>query len=727
MTLARLKDLSVSSWILIGLGLGAVCGIVFGEEMRSVSILGTIFIKLTQITVMPYILLSLIHGIGSLNKDTAERLATRGLPILLVLWALPLAVFYAMPLAFPTRTTASFYDPTIFPDPSAQAPAVWDTYIPANPFSSLADGRVPAVVVFSLCVGIALIGVARKEGFLNGIGFMNTVLSKINRTVIKYTAPVGVFALVGNTVGTLSASQFKDVTVFFAVAAFASVVLAFCVLPLAITALTRLTYRELMSELKAPLLLAVTSGNLFITLPMLSEATRNLLSLRQKDDPQVTMITDTLTPLSYTIPTAGGLSPLLFIVFAAWFAGKALAPGQFVELTLAGVLSLFGSAKQAVPNLLSMLGLPSESFNLYLASEQLVRNIGNLMSVMGMATLTLGVGAAVLGQIKVRPHRVLVALGVSAVLVLGGTLGMKAALGPLTTGTYRGYDILQSMKVDTAPTGTVYKDRSEAPPPPTPIAEADSLLKQIQTRRVLRVGYAPSALPFSYFNKHGELVGFDIERTYHLAEVLRCESVQFIPVDRQRFAGELQSGLVDIVVGAVRVTPDKYAEVDFTNIYLTLNVALVCADQEVKRYASAEHLSDLGNIRLAVEEGSYFASIAASNYPQVIVVPVKSPMDFFKGGVADALLTSAEEGSAYTLMYPAYEMVAPSQRNAPMFLAYAVPKGQPEWVSFLDNWLTMEKESGGEKIAYDYWITGKTAEVKQPRWSVIRNVLHWVD
>jgi hypothetical protein len=27
---------------------------------------------------------------------------------------------------------------------------------------------------------------------------------------------------------------------------------------------------------------------------------------------------------------------------------------------------------------------------------------------------------------------------------------------------------------------------------------------------------------------------------------------------------------------------------------------------------------------------------------------------------------------------------------------------------------------------YDYWILGKNAVPKQPRWSVIRNVLHWV-
>jgi hypothetical protein len=28
---------------------------------------------------------------------------------------------------------------------------------------------------------------------------------------------------------------------------------------------------------------------------------------------------------------------------------------------------------------------------------------------------------------------------------------------------------------------------------------------------------------------------------------------------------------------------------------------------------------------------------------------------------------------------------------------------------------------------YDYWILGKNAVPKPPRWSVIRNVLHWVE
>ena len=30
-------------------------------------------------------------------------------------------------------------------------------------------------------------------------------------------------------------------------------------------------------------------------------------------------------------------------------------------------------------------------------------------------------------------------------------------------------------------------------------------------------------------------------------------------------------------------------------------------------------------------------------------------------------------------------------------------------------------------VLYDYWILGIGAEPVQPRWSVIRNVLHWID
>ena len=37
-------------------------------------------------------------------------------------------------------------------------------FIPANPFYAFANNLVPAVVVFSLAVGLALMGMGQKEG-----------------------------------------------------------------------------------------------------------------------------------------------------------------------------------------------------------------------------------------------------------------------------------------------------------------------------------------------------------------------------------------------------------------------------------------------------------------------------------------------------------------------------------------------------------------------------------
>ncbi len=41
--------------------------------------------------------------------------------------------------------------------------------------------------------------------------------------------------------------------------------------------------------------------------------------------------------------------------------------------------------------------------------------------------------------------------------------------------------------------------------------------------------------------------------------------------------------------------------------------------------------------------------------------------------------------------------------------------------------LLIEKQSGGIDELYDYWIQGKIQGVQPPRWSVIRDVLGWVD
>ena len=47
-------------------------------------------------------------------------------------------------------------------------------------------------------------------------------------------------------------------------------------------------------------------------------------------------------------------------------------------------------------------------------------------------------------------------------------------------------------------------------------------------------------------------------------------------------------------------------------------------------------------------------------------------------------------------------------------------------VSFVNYWLTLRKADGFRDRQLDYWIHGEPRAGTAPRWSVVRNVLHWV-
>lgn len=722
----RRRRPGLTTLILLGFICGAVAGIVFGELTGSLQIVGRMFVALTQITVFPYIVIGLVRGVGGLDGATAKRLATRGVPVLLVFWVLALTVYYIMPLAFPERTMASFYDPNRFPGVSEEAGIDWVSYIPANPFQSLADGMVPAIVVFSLCVGIALIGAARKEGFLNGLAFIDGLLGRINHGIILYGSPVGIFAIAASTVGTMDLDQFKGVSVYLASFVCATLLLALVVLPLLAMAITGVTYRELVTAFKAPALLAFTTGNAFIALPLLAQGARDLLRRRGSREDSAGEVADTLTPLAYALPGTVTLGALLFILFAAWFDGSDLTVVQYVTMTVSGVLSLFGEARLAIEFLLDQVGLPTEAFNVYLVTEQLMLNLSHFVGVVSMGLFVLTAGAAVLGSARWRARRLAVSGLVALAVVAAATAVLGVALKPLGTSGGDGYATLQRMRAPAGIPAHVYASAAEAPVPPRGPAGAD-LLSRVQARKVLRVGFAPKAFPFSYVNRDGDLVGFDIERVYDLAVLLECRRIDFVPVRRQEFAALLDSGAVDLVVGALNVTPLLYRRVDFTAVYMTLHIAVVAPDAQADDYRTEASMLRLRGRRIAVERGSYYADALRAGNPNFTIVEIEDPLDFFTGDVADLLFTSAEEGSAYTLIHPRYDVVVPEFPQPPLYLAYAAPKDQTAWVLFLNNWLLMEEKSGGQQMQYDYWVTGKNAVVAQPRWSVLRDVLHWVE
>jgi ABC-type amino acid transport substrate-binding protein len=99
----------------------------------------------------------------------------------------------------------------------------------------------------------------------------------------------------------------------------------------------------------------------------------------------------------------------------------------------------------------------------------------------------------------------------------------------------------------------VYKNFSDVPRvlyKPNEL-ENGSLMAKIKSRNVLRVGYVPDIMPFAFFNKYGELVGYDIHMAYDLAEILNVSRIEFVPVNRRTEYDSVNNGSCDIIMAGV--------------------------------------------------------------------------------------------------------------------------------------------------------------------------------
>ena len=82
----------LATQVLIGFVLGIGVGIFFGEYAAFLDYVGLAFIRLLQMTELPYVVVSLIAGLGKLGAQDAARLALRGGFFVLLLWAVGLLI-----------------------------------------------------------------------------------------------------------------------------------------------------------------------------------------------------------------------------------------------------------------------------------------------------------------------------------------------------------------------------------------------------------------------------------------------------------------------------------------------------------------------------------------------------------------------------------------------------------------------------------------------------------
>lgn len=734
---------SLTLWIVLGLLLGVLAGLVFGELCSALEPVADAFIRVWQITILPSVVVSLIVGIGSLKRDSARNIAVKAVLVLLLLWVIGTLAFFSFQLAFPVREAASFYSTQ---DPAgAVDTSMVDLFIPSNPFTALAQGWIPAIVIFCLFLGFALMLDDGSGPMLSSLRTVQGALFRMTR-ILSLTFPVGIFIITARTAGTLTLEGFLDLQVFLVSLAAAAVLLSLVVLPLMVTCVTTFRYRDVLSAASKAVLLALSTGTEFVTLPLIGEGVGKLFDGYADSGPEsdadrageVRTYSEILVPVAYTFPLLGALSPFVFILFVAWLYQSPLGLWDQVKLVALGIPTFFGSSKLAVISLLDQMHLPADAYNLYVGTGFLRACFVAAMSAMSIFTFAVISIALATNRARLRWGRT--ALSVVLVLVLVGLVlvGLKTGFSDLLAGTYHGDDQISRIELPRDQNGllpnesvntTVYLRPEDVPATVGRESGGGDVGRRAVERGALRVGYNPNCIPFVFFNGKGDLVGYDVEMAYDLASVMNVSRIEFVPVTGDTLAELLDSGYCDIVMSSVVVTAERLGTMKFTDPYATVHMALVVPDGEKGEFTNLATVQKMDGLKVAVFNNTALARVATGLFPRAEIVPIESREEYFVERRADALFTAAEEGYPMTLLYPFFDVAVLEPIDAyPMMYAYPVARNSSEtFLMTLNYWIRMENDYGMLKQKYDYWILGKIPGLTEPRWSVVRNVLHWVN
>ena len=718
------KKMTLSRKIVIGLAAGIACGLFFGEVCGKLAIFGEAFVAFMQMTVLPYIVLALIVNIGSLTLDTARHLAVRAAIVLLALWGVGIAVILLLPLALPVWKTGGFFSTSLLHPPEYVDFVA--LYIPANPFRSLSETLVPAVVLFCICLGVALIGVAQKERVIEPLRVMLDAMSKVTLFVAQLS-PYGVFVIAATAAGTITLDQIGRLQGYMIIYAAAALILSFVALPLAVTAMTPFGYREILSVSRGALITAFATNNYFIVLPLLIENLKELYERHGMDDVEVRQTIDITLPIGFPFPNMGRLLAMAFIPFGAWFVGQPLLASDYPKLVFAGLPSFFAKVTVAIPFLLNLFHLPADLFNLFLLSGIVNGHLSSLTGAMHLFAFTAITAAVATGRMRFNRGRAAAAVVVTGVLVAACVVATRGYLDWVMHQDEGRGQIIAGMHMTTEPAPVALLD--EASPNPEPLLAGQSRLDRIHERGAIRVGYVTGNLPFSYLNATGELVGLDVEMAHWLAIDLGV-TIELVPIDHpENMVEHLAQDHCDIIMSGIGASASHFLEIPFTRSYLELTPALVVPDHIRTEVDTLEELREADDLRVGVVNDPDINRIVNRTLPNADVVDVPRFADFFEAEtlMADVLVISAEAGSAWTLLYPEYQVVVPFPRHIRWPLGYAVAPGDPQFLRFMDLWIGLKRDEGRISQLYDHWILGRTAAPRSQRWSVIRNVLHWVD
>ena len=234
-----------------------------------------------------------------------------------------------------------------------------------------------------------------------------------------------------------------------------------------------------------------------------------------------------------------------------------------------------------------------------------------------------------------------------------------------------------------------------------------STLEKILQRGELRVGFESGYVPFEMTDTKGNFMGFDIDMAKEMAKAM---GVKFVPVNTawDGIIPALLSDKFDIIMSGMTITQERNLKINFADPYIIVGQTILLNKKHEGQVKSYKDLND-SKYTVTSKLGTTGEQAVKRMIPKANYKSFETETEAFLevlNGKADAyvydlpncvfLYATQGEGKVVFLDQPfTYEP-----------LAWAINKGDPDFMNWLNNFLRQIRNDGRYQEMYDYWIKG---------------------
>lgn len=356
-----MKKISFSMQIVIASILGLIAGLIFKEDMRYVSFLGDIFLRLIQMSVVFLVLTAIIESVGSIEITDLGKIGLKALGLFVITTIYSAFIgLIIVNLIKPGQGVEGIQPATVNGEVfNFSITELITNFFPKNIVQSMAEANMIQVIVFGIFFGLA-ISILKKNESAQRIYIMVVDLGKVVMQIIKFVmrfAPIGVFALLGSITGSIGIGVIFPLVKYLA-SMFIATILVFSTNLAIVSLYGKINPLRIVSKIKDTIIVSITTNSSAISLPVQMNDCENKLGVSPR-------ISKLVNSLAMSLNSDGlALTISISCIMIAQFYGITLSLQQQIIIVAVSTLSTLGNllvpggALVAISMALNMTGLP---------------------------------------------------------------------------------------------------------------------------------------------------------------------------------------------------------------------------------------------------------------------------------------------------------------------------------------------------------------------------------